>query len=64
VLLEKFNAGEVCLDYEATPRNEPLQEFLASLLGHPPQHQVTLPGTIFRQRCPQLYHRLREITHE
>jgi FkbH-like protein len=57
-LFESMDAGEIVFDYEATPRNGPLQEFFASLLGNPPETGLSLSKENFAARAPQLFHRV------
>lgn len=58
VLFESFAASEIAFDFQATPRNGPIQEFFAQLLGHPPGSHVSLSKEDFGARCPALHHRL------
>jgi FkbH-like protein len=55
-LFESLDAGEIVFDYEATPRNGPLQEFFAGLLGNPPEPGLGLSKDQFAARAPQLFH--------
>jgi FkbH-like protein len=58
VLFDTFAATEIAFDFQPTPRNGPLQEFFAGLLGHPPAARFTLAKEVFEARCPVLHHRL------
>ncbi len=63
LLFEHLQAGEVAFDFQATPRNGPLQEFFAGLLGGPPAGCVCLPKATFVRSCPALYHQVKVVTH-
>jgi FkbH-like protein len=58
VLFDRFGLTGIRFDFAETPRNGPLQEFFASLLGGKPAGHVTLPRTEFESRCPALFQRL------
>jgi FkbH-like protein len=58
VLFDRFGLTGIRFDYAATPKNGPLREFLASLLGGEPTGHVTLSPTTFEARCPALFQRL------
>jgi predicted enzyme involved in methoxymalonyl-ACP biosynthesis len=62
-LFQKFDAEEICFDYQATPRNGPLQEFFAELLGAPPVTDLRFSRTTFSGRSPSLFHRVEEVVH-
>jgi FkbH-like protein len=57
-LFEHFRADQVILDFQSTPRNEPLRSFLVSIAG-----EVASPLYVgrshFDEQCPNLYHRVR-----
>jgi FkbH-like protein len=59
-LFNRFPVREIAFDFVATPRNGPLQEFLARLLGRPPESGARLTREAFAARCPRLYHRVEE----
>jgi FkbH-like protein len=59
-LMERFDATEVLLRFQPTPRNGPLQEFLTALVGSPPSGDVVISRTFFEKNCPPLYHSVRE----
>jgi FkbH-like protein len=58
VLFDTFAATEIAFDFQPTPRNGPMQEFFAGLLGHPPGSRFSLAREVFDARCPALHHRL------
>ena len=57
-LFEKFDAEEICFDYVATPRNGPLQEFFAGLLGVAPDTSLRCSRADFGEKSPSLFHRV------
>jgi FkbH-like protein len=57
-LFETLGVDEIAFDYKATPRNSPLQEFLAELLGESPAPGVTLSRKQFFGGVPTLFHRV------
>jgi len=61
LLFEDLAAAQVCLDFQATPRNGPLRNFLADLLGHDPQPGFLLACETFRSRCPPLHHQVTRL---
>jgi FkbH-like protein len=58
LLFDRFQAEEVWLDFQATPRNGPLQEFLRELLGCAPRAGSRLLRESFAAQCPPLFHRV------
>jgi FkbH-like protein len=62
-LFARFEADEIRLSYEETPRNGPLRDFLASLRDDPPGPDTVLNRHTFTARCPPLFHRLKGPTH-
>lgn len=62
-LFETLDADEITLDYQLTPRNGPLQEFLTELLGETPGETVRLSKEQFASKLPLLFHRLEGIVH-
>lgn len=54
-LFEKFGAEEIAFDYQATPRNGPLQEFFTELTGRPPEPGLRLSRSLFARRRPPLF---------
>ena len=62
-VFEHFQAAEVILDYQATPRNTPLTEFLTALLGCQPAPGAAISKEAFLGRVPALYHRVEESAH-
>lgn len=62
-LFDDFAVPEVAFAFEATPRNGPLQDFLAELTGTPPAGTVRLSRRQFFEKCPPLFHRIEEMAH-
>jgi len=60
-IFQRFHAEEVTLHFASTPRNRPAREFLAGFLGAPPEEEVRLSKALFEEKCPPLYHSIREI---
>ena len=58
VLLERFAAPAVHLDFAATERNGPTRDLLRELLGTEPAGPTVLPRAAFEQACPAIYHRI------
>jgi FkbH-like protein len=60
-LFEHFAVDRAILDFQSTPRNEPLRSFLVPIAGG-----LTSPLHIrcsrFEEQCPKLYHRVQIIT--
>jgi FkbH-like protein len=59
-LFERSGAGKMVFDFVPTPRNGPLREFLAGVLGTVPEGPMELTRSRFEETCPRLYHRVEE----
>src|SRR5262245_12685068 len=62
-LLRLFNAhrvDEISFDFRPTPRNTPIQEFFAGLAVENPEGRLTLTRAQFEQRCPRLFHKVKD----
>ena len=57
-LFEWYDAARIDFDFAPTPKNGPLQDFFASLLGRCPEGPFSLTRAQFEQSCPRLYHRV------
>jgi FkbH-like protein len=57
-LFQYFGAEEITFAYQPTPKNGPLQEFLAGLLGEAPRPGAALSRNSFETKCPSLYHKV------
>jgi FkbH-like protein len=62
-LLDKLGADEIVFGYEATPRNGPLQDFFAELLGGPPVPDLSLRKAYFNTKVPRLFHQVVEVAN-
>ncbi|HEY7336656.1 MAG TPA: HAD-IIIC family phosphatase [Bryobacteraceae bacterium] len=56
-LFQREGVREISFDFAATPRNGPLQDFFAAILGSRPEGPVILSREDFEKKCPPLYHR-------
>ena len=59
-LFARFGVAEIALDFQRTERNGPLQEFLAEFLGAAPEQPFTLSREAFADKCPPLFHTVKE----
>jgi len=57
-LFDRFGLSEITLDFAATAKNGPLQDFLQALTGGKPSGKIALTRPEFEARCPALYHRV------
>jgi FkbH-like protein len=57
-LFAAFGVETVTLDYQATPRNGPLREFLAEFLAEVAEGELVLSEEQFAQQCPRLFQRV------
>lgn len=62
-LFEKLGADEIVFRFEATPRNRPLQDFLAELLGGPPHPDLSLHKAQFDTKVLPLFHHVVEVAN-
>jgi len=62
-LFDVFKAEEIVFDYEMTPRNTPVREFLATLLSGPPVPGSRLTVHDFSAKAPVLFHLIEEDVH-
>lgn len=60
-LYETRGFDELRFAYVPTERNGPVREFLVRLTGEEPKGEVVLSKDQFRQRCPELFHRVEEV---
>jgi predicted enzyme involved in methoxymalonyl-ACP biosynthesis len=64
ILFERFGAHEADFAFQPTPRNGPLRDFFAGLLGGAdPGNGLRISRAAFVEACPQLYHRIKEPTN-
>lgn len=62
-LCERFDATEISFDYQATPRNGPLQEFFAGLAGTPLPPRLRASRSEIQDKSPALFHRVKELVN-
>lgn len=58
VLYEKFGADSISFELAPTPRNECLQEFFATFQGKKTGAPPRVSRDEFKEKCPQLYHKV------
>ena len=63
-LFEKLDADEIAFDFEATPRNGPVQDFFAELLGGPPAPALCIRKACFDAKAPALFHHIMEVAND
>ncbi len=63
-LFEKMGVDQIVLDFKATPRNRPIQDFLAALLGRPASPNLSIERASFNAKAPALHHRVVEVTDD
>jgi FkbH-like protein len=63
-LFERFDIEEIIFDFASTPKNRPIQEFLAEILGSFPVAQFRLPRKLFLEHRMETFHRVLELTNE
>ena len=62
-LFERFDAAELALDFQRTPKNGPSSSFFEELTGRKLDGPFRLTRPAFESACPSLYHRLKELPH-
>lgn len=62
-LFDELGAARVTLDYEPTPRNKPLQDFLQTLSDSPLEGSLCLTRETFSGRVPRLFHHVEVNVH-
>jgi len=62
-LFEKLDADEIVFDYEATPRNGPIQNFFAELLEGTTGPTLSVRKACFNAKAPALFHRIVEVAN-
>ncbi|MQF67152.1 HAD-IIIC family phosphatase [SAR202 cluster bacterium AD-802-F09_MRT_200m] len=65
LLFEKFGVDEIAFDFEATPRNGPMQEFFTKfserLASSGDGKPVRISKDTFQTNCPRLFHQTKEL---
>jgi FkbH-like protein len=62
-LCERFDAIEIIFDYQATPRNGPLQEFFTVIAGAPLPAELRVSRSAIQDKSPALFHRVKELVN-
>jgi FkbH-like protein len=62
-LFARFDADEIDFDFAATPRNAPMRNFLAEILGKNPEPGCCLTRRTFLERGPKTHHRILEAVN-
>jgi FkbH-like protein len=62
-LFEQWGVSEIELDYQPTPRNGPVGEFLAGFLGGEAGPPYRIRHQLFMDRKPALFHNLRKAEY-
>lgn len=62
-LFEKMGADEIVFDYKSTPRNGPIQDFFAGLLGRPPAPKMSLREACLYANFPPLFYHVLEAAN-
>lgn len=60
-LYETCGFDELRFAYMPTGRNRPVREFFVGLTGEEPEGELILTKGQFRQRCPELFHRVEAV---
>jgi FkbH-like protein len=60
ILFDRYEAQEIVFDFKPTPKNGPLQDFVATVTGSRPTARFRLSRADFEKSCPPLYHRVSE----
>ena len=62
-LFERFALDDMTFNFTPTPKNGPLREFLAEILGQEPALQSRLSRALFFERRQDTFHRVMELTN-
>jgi len=62
-LFENFNLAEITLDFQATDRNQPTHDFLASMAAEQPGKVMRISRETFSERCPKLFHHAKAMVN-
>jgi FkbH-like protein len=61
LLFESAGVSEMRFSFAATAKNGPTREFFAAVMGEEPQSDFRLTRSEFEEKCPALYHEVREL---
>lgn len=62
-LFERFDVEEIEFDFQSTPRNGPIREFLVAMLGETPTGRWSLSRDQFSKHPAKTFHRVLEVSH-
>ena len=62
-LFERFDHDEIVFDFQTTPKNGPLGEFLTGILGAPPEPGCRLSRDDFQAARRETFHRVLEASN-
>jgi predicted enzyme involved in methoxymalonyl-ACP biosynthesis len=62
-LFENLSVSEIKLDFQPTPRNGPLQEFLSTFVDTELTTALTISRKTFAERQPRLAHKINEVSY-
>jgi FkbH-like protein len=60
-LFSRLGVSEIRFAFQPTPKNGPIQEFFAGILGWKPEGPFSIVRARFEAKCPPLYHRVNEL---
>jgi FkbH-like protein len=63
-LFQKFDAKEAAFDFLVTPRNGPLRDFFADIVGSVPQTSFSMTRQQLLDNCPPIFLRFQEPSDE
>jgi FkbH-like protein len=63
-LFLKLGAEQASFDFVPTPRNGPLQDFFAELIGYAPATTFSISRQQLRDRCPPVFFHIQERSNE
>jgi FkbH-like protein len=62
-LFERYDLEEIVFDFNSTPKNGPMREFLKNILGHDPTPDCRLSRKLFQDRKQETFQRVQELTN-
>jgi|SRR5580658_6988638 FkbH-like protein len=62
-LFDRFDVKEIEFDFQSTPKNGPVREFLAAMLGETPTGRCFLSRDQFSRHAGRTFHRVLEASH-
>ncbi len=62
-LFEKLDADEIIFEYQPTPRNEPVRNFLNEFIDVPLGHDPSIRRSSFSAKAPDLFHSIVEAAN-